>query len=106
MHSHFTEIMPKLALHEFPGLSVNQSAGRAQNFADNRRHNGVVPGLKFRIPSVALQLFLSAFALATRDRKSTRLNSSHPSISYAVFCLKKKNQHRLHRLGDLQSIRA
>src|SRR5438876_4793467 len=29
------------------------------------------------------------------DRKSTRLNSSHPSISYAVFCLKKKknNQH-------------
>src|SRR6266581_5217674 len=28
-----------------------------------------------------------------RDRKSTRLNSSHPSISYAVFCLKKKNTH-------------
>src|SRR5690348_17742020 len=27
------------------------------------------------------------------DRKSTRLNSSHPSISYAVFCLKKKNNH-------------
>src|SRR5690348_17502682 len=26
------------------------------------------------------------------DRKSTRLNSSHPSISYAVFCLKKKNR--------------
>src|SRR5215470_19635349 len=30
--------------------------------------------------------------LARRDRKSTRLNSSHGSISYAVFCLKKKNQ--------------
>src|SRR3989442_13798512 len=28
------------------------------------------------------------------DRKSTRLNSSHVRISYAVFCLKKKNQHR------------
>src|SRR5699024_11575886 len=27
-----------------------------------------------------------------QDRKSTRLNSSHVSISYAVFCLKKKNQ--------------
>src|SRR5207249_6420368 len=27
-----------------------------------------------------------------RDRKSTRLNSSHVSISYAVFCLKKKNK--------------
>src|SRR5690348_18096007 len=29
-----------------------------------------------------------------RDRKSTRLNSSHPSISYAVFCLKKKKKHK------------
>src|SRR5690348_17469360 len=28
------------------------------------------------------------------DRKSTRLNSSHPSISYAVFCLKKKKKTR------------
>src|SRR5690348_18120238 len=32
------------------------------------------------------------FWLTTKDRKSTRLNSSHPSISYAVFCLKKKNK--------------
>src|SRR3712207_8002004 len=30
-------------------------------------------------------------ALARGDRKSTRLNSSHANISYAVFCLKKKN---------------
>src|SRR3712207_7656562 len=29
----------------------------------------------------------------TRDRKSTRLNSSHANISYAVFCLKKKKYH-------------
>src|SRR5256885_5373230 len=29
----------------------------------------------------------------SRDRKSTRLNSSHLVISYAVFCLKKKNRH-------------
>src|SRR3712207_7623599 len=28
-----------------------------------------------------------------RDRKSTRLNSSHANISYAVFCLKKKHRH-------------
>src|SRR3712207_7571965 len=28
------------------------------------------------------------------DRKSTRLNSSHANISYAVFCLKKKKQHQ------------
>src|SRR5207248_6114572 len=30
-----------------------------------------------------------------RDRKSTRLNSSHRTISYAVFCLKKKKHHTL-----------
>src|SRR5699024_11821643 len=30
------------------------------------------------------------------DRKSTRLNSSHVSISYAVFCLKKKKQNNTH----------
>src|SRR2546430_7826389 len=29
-----------------------------------------------------------------QDRKSTRLNSSHSQISYAVFCLKKKKKHR------------
>src|SRR5690606_14680962 len=32
--------------------------------------------------------------LAERDRKSTRLNSSHVKISYAVFCLKKKRQNK------------
>src|SRR5206468_12598318 len=31
----------------------------------------------------------------TRDRKSTRLNSSHDQISYAVFCLKKKKKKRI-----------
>src|SRR5690348_17978240 len=36
------------------------------------------------------------------DRKSTRLNSSHPSISYAVFCLKKKNYSRI-RMGCLHA---
>src|SRR3712207_7693954 len=32
-------------------------------------------------------------ARPARDRKSTRLNSSHANISYAVFCLKKKKKH-------------
>src|SRR5690606_42069973 len=38
-----------------------------------------------------LSAVLSNSELATSDRKSTRLNSSHVKISYAVFCLKKKN---------------
>src|SRR6266487_3397576 len=38
----------------------------------------------------------------TRDRKSTRLNSSHPSISYAVFCLKKKIRQDMEQLQTVQ----
>src|SRR3712207_7259644 len=34
------------------------------------------------------------FRYQSRDRKSTRLNSSHANISYAVFCLKKKKQRK------------
>src|SRR2546427_3627308 len=41
-------------------------------------------------------VLLVAFALS-RDRKSTRLNSSHSQISYAVFCLKKKKNTRKSR---------
>src|SRR5689334_24078952 len=37
-------------------------------------------------------LYTSGWGGNSTDRKSTRLNSSHSSISYAVFCLKKKNQ--------------
>src|SRR5689334_23827140 len=36
------------------------------------------------------------------DRKSTRLNSSHSSISYAVFCLKKKKNKLLHHPQNIQ----
>src|SRR5690625_7118817 len=42
------------------------------------------------------------FALPfSQDRKSTRLNSSHVAISYAVFCLKKKNHSRTNRIFHL-----
>src|SRR5689334_23994249 len=39
------------------------------------------------VPAIGRHFFLE------QDRKSTRLNSSHSSISYAVFCLKKKNKN-------------
>src|SRR5690348_17526361 len=47
-----------------------------------------------RVERVGEGLELEHARLVARDRKSTRLNSSHPSISYAVFCLKKKKQHQ------------
>src|SRR5438477_6683278 len=41
-------------------------------------------------PKTVSEIVLSLATAQRRDRKSTRLNSSHMSISYAVFCLKKK----------------
>src|SRR5258707_10962955 len=52
---------------------------------------GVLPGrppLTSQLPQERHQV---VFLLLFLDRKSTRLNSSHANISYAVFCLKKKN---------------
>src|SRR4051794_41642238 len=46
----------------------------------------------------ALERVVTPFA--GQDRESTRLNSSHPSISYAVFCLKKKNNPSI---GDVHA---
>src|SRR5205814_10581552 len=44
------------------------------------------------VPADAVALALRTAAVCDRDRKSTRLNSSHLGISYAVFCLKKNNK--------------
>src|SRR3989442_11121284 len=65
----------------------------------NRQDLGEQTGLQYsneRLPPNAILLGLYSFAtyddnILNRDRKSTRLNSSHVRISYAVFCLKKKN---------------
>src|SRR5690348_17760903 len=51
------------------------------------------PGARDRVAAVRRSRALREGP--ARDRKSTRLNSSHPSISYAVFCLKKKSQKKI-----------
>src|SRR3712207_7011887 len=40
------------------------------------------------------QICVAVERIYVQDRKSTRLNSSHANISYAVFCLKKKNRQK------------
>src|SRR5438477_2037308 len=57
---------------------------QARGAAQPRRRRSL--GVDARAPGVPLQ--------PRRDRKSTRLNSSHMSISYAVFCLKKKKKKK------------
>src|SRR2546429_2891133 len=54
-----------------------------------RLHSPRAERMKVKPPSPP-----SAQSVQTKDRKSTRLNSSHGYISYAVFCLKKKNKLR------------
>src|SRR5205809_2315820 len=51
-------------------------------------------------PAVAACANMGPEVRASRDRKSTRLNSSHGYISYAVFCLKKKTDERDGRKPD------
>src|ERR1039458_10539901 len=51
-----------------------------------------------------LSVYLTSWSAMHADRKSTRLNSSHLGISYAVFCLKKKKHiTRTPRLGHVRS---
>src|SRR5258708_31981472 len=58
----------------------------------------MVTGITGAVAALADTLFP---ATSSQDRKSTRLNSSHQIISYAVFCLKKKNI----KLGELLGAR-
>src|SRR2546430_3375190 len=51
------------------------------------------------MPSFCTKNFNRALLQKLGDRKSTRLNSSHSQISYAVFCLKKKKNRTEHRYG-------
>src|SRR5699024_11599437 len=67
-------------------------------YANGPRHLGHVAG--FGVPSDTFSRYMRMaghdvlMVSGTEDRKSTRLNSSHVSISYAVFCLKKKRETR------------
>src|SRR5438034_5898450 len=47
--------------------------------------------------------YLAGFCAVKKDRKSTRLNSSHTVISYAVFCLKKKKKNTHNRPNTVLS---
>src|SRR2546430_11315505 len=76
-----------LSLHDALPISVQQ-AGRAV-FAVHARP---------RVPSTGVH-WRSGLVV---DRKSTRLNSSHSQISYAVFCLKKKKKKRLKKYWHTQ----
>src|SRR5690625_5905068 len=55
--------------------------------------HGLEIGLADATDVASMTVILATSVASARDRKSTRLNSSHVAISYAVFCLKKKNKN-------------
>src|SRR5690554_7048389 len=93
----------KLRVGRGIGSGLGKTAGRGHKGLTSRSGGTVAPGfeggqqpLHRRLPKFG---FVSRIAQVTaeirtselnKDRKSTRLNSSHVRISYAVFCLKKK----------------
>src|SRR5207249_11011471 len=94
------------ALHSFPTRRSSDLIGRAiSRLLPLLISTGVKLGWTSAKPSsrrrIAPRRFVRKSGLQG-DRKSTRLNSSHVSISYAVFCLKKKKKkkrnykHRIH----------
>src|SRR4051794_41704223 len=78
--------------HEEPTVVDGRTVAFSYVGLDGRRRTTTV---SFNEAPVVAPSYLTAAPKAVdslRDRKSTRLNSSHPSISYAVFCLKKKKK--------------
>src|SRR2546422_11487537 len=69
------------------------TGAQAEPFDGHAARERVLEGVPLVQP---LALPLDASARELRDRKSTRLNSSHGYISYAVFCLKKKKKTHRH----------
>src|SRR3989442_5172147 len=79
---------PRSTLFPYTTLFRSQAGGDSLADIDVPRDHRAVNGCP---DGGMVQVDVSEF----RDRKSTRLNSSHVRISYAVFCLKKKKQRKL-----------
>src|SRR2546427_7825850 len=77
-------------VHTGPAAPIFKSIAEGARF---------VVGNRIMVGAMALDMFsvlLGGVVAMLPDRKSTRLNSSHSQISYAVFCLKKKKNMYIH----------
>src|SRR5688572_31839571 len=90
---------PRSTLFPYTTLFRSEVQAFAHHYADDRPVTGRPDNTTQRVSRADLGYLTFGGHLAgvyptgpgRRDRKSTRLNSSHSQISYAVFCLKKKN---------------
>src|SRR3712207_6958838 len=85
-------LFPYTTLFRSRAGSARRVHGVAAQLSGQRRlHRGILRELGERVPPDG------------EDRKSTRLNSSHANISYAVFCLKKKKKKTLKHISYIQT---
>src|SRR3712207_8543254 len=77
----------------FPYTTLFRSALLMQRELGPLAGRGAMAAVRasLEVAESALAGYEGRLSVAAQDRKSTRLNSSHANISYAVFCLKKKN---------------
>src|SRR2546430_4348037 len=92
---------PRSTLFPYTTLFRSRHKRRVEGSQLRRRMAALPNHAPCRVPTTAKSfsiLFLgrTTFHSCPADRKSTRLNSSHSQISYAVFCLKKKKNRSLH----------
>src|SRR5438034_6352953 len=99
--------MPDTELPQMPAADLAQrlDGGEHVQVLDIRSPERVAQGrvafgatLDFRALAAS-----EMYRLPSLDRKSTRLNSSHTVISYAVFCLKKKKKKKKHKVNKKEN---
>src|SRR5437773_6401842 len=87
VHSPFGQVLKAIRENEPRALSLGYDVNRYKLLAYVL--SATLAGL-----AGATKVLVRPASVAERDRKSTRLNSSHITISYAVFCLKKKKKQQ------------
>src|SRR5207244_6636319 len=80
-----------------PRIGRNSWQNRFRRAKQRRRESRCYPRMGRLQAVIAYRAAGRQAAVHQRDRKSTRLNSSHQIISYAVFCLKKKKKQKKKR---------
>src|SRR5687768_18004482 len=92
-------LFPYTTLFRSPAVPSRAVAGA------DRRHPGKAARLRALAGGIPVppRSFGGGRGAPAGDRKSTRLNSSHGYISYAVFCLKKKKEHKYKQSTSMQT---
>src|SRR2546430_5904470 len=93
-----TASRPKIYRNFIDGEWVEASTGETFENRDPADTRDVI-GIFQRSGKADVEAAVDAAKRGLEDRKSTRLNSSHSQISYAVFCLKKKKKYNIFYLN-------